>query len=151
MNASLPPLVDGWMLRLGWAVRSHMKHFVMISLLSLLFGCSRQSEPKAGALCTVDDGDEYRIAKVLVVDERGVHVRVYKNKWKERPKTIDTSVLSLGSVNDKDGFGMGHLPLTKRAFAGWKPIVVGQEDVKKEELDGYDMWKDGGGGYFGDK
>jgi hypothetical protein len=32
-----------------------------------------------------------------------------------------------------------------------KPVVVGHEEVRKEELDGYHMWKDGGGGYFGNR
>ena len=54
---------------------------------------------------------------MLAVDEVGVHVRLYKNKWKERPEKVDASTLSLGGVDDKDGFGMGHLPLTKRTFA----------------------------------
>jgi len=54
-------------------------------------------------------------------------------------------------MDDKEGIGMGHVPLTKRAFAAMKPVVVGQEEVRREELDGYQMWKDGGGGYFGNK
>ena len=124
----------------------------MISLLSFLCGCAKQPEPQPGALYTDDDGEGfYRVAKVLVIDKDGVHIRLYKNKWKERPQIIDTNVLSLGSVIDKDGFGMGHLPLSKRSFAAWKPMVIGQEEVKKDELDGYDMWKEGGGGYFGNK
>jgi hypothetical protein len=129
-----------------------MKRFVMLSIFTFLFGCSRQAQPKPGALCTVDDGEGfYRIAKVLVVDEGGVHVRLYKNKWKERPENVDASTLSLGGVDDKDGSGIGHLPLTKLVFAAMKPVVIGHEEVRKEELDGYDMWKGGGGGYFGNK
>ncbi len=124
----------------------------MISLLSFLFGCAPQHQDKAGTLYTVDDGEgSYVVAKILVVDDRGVHVRLYKNKWKERPKSVDTSLFSVGTVHDKDGVGIGHLPLSKRAFAAWKPSVIGHQEVKKEELEGYEMWKEGGGGYFGDK
>jgi hypothetical protein len=129
-----------------------MKRFVMLSIFALLLGCSQQAQPRPGALCTVDDGKgSYRIAKVLVVDEVGVHVRLYKNRWKERPEKVDASTLSLGGVDDKEGMGMGHVPLTKRAFAAMKPVVIGQEEVRKEELDGYHMWKDGSGGYFGNR
>lgn len=129
-----------------------MKLLAMISLFSFLAACARQPAVTPGSLCTVDDGEGfYRVAKVLVVDDVGVHTRLYKNRWKERPEQVDLSLLSLGSIHDKDGFGMGHLPLTKRSFAAWKPVVFGKEEVKKEELEGYDMWKEGGGGYFGDK
>src|SRR5688572_418917 len=129
-----------------------MKRIAMISLLSFLLGCSRQHQPQAGTLCTIDDGEGfYRVAKVLVVDDGGVHIRLYKNKWKTRPQTVDTNILSLGSMNGKEGFGMGHLPLARQAFGAWKPVVIGREEVRKDELDGYEMWKAGGGGYFGNK
>jgi hypothetical protein len=129
-----------------------MRLLAMIGLLSFLFGCSGQPEISAGVLCTVDDGEGfYRVAKVLAIDDAGVHIRLYKNKWKERPKEVDRSTLSLGSIHDKDGFGMGHLPLTKRAFSAWKPVFLSKEEVRKEEMHGYEMWKDSKGGYFGDK
>jgi hypothetical protein len=129
-----------------------MKRIVMTGLLSLLLGCSKQQQPQAGALCTVDDGEGfYRVAKVLVVDDGGVHIRLYKNKWKERPQSVDTNVLSLGGVNDKEGFGMGHIPLSRQAFAAWKPVVFDRDQVRPDELDGYEMWRQGGGGYFGNK
>lgn len=121
-----------------------------MGLLSFLFGCSQAPSLKQGALYTVDDGEGFfRVAKVLVLDEHGVHVRLYKNKWKERPATVDVSILSLGGVDDPDGFGMGHLPLSKNAFAEWRPVLVQDGTVAKDELDGYEMWKEGGGGYFG--
>jgi hypothetical protein len=129
-----------------------MKRLAMISVLSFLFGCAQQQSPRPGSLCSVDDGEgSYRVAKILMVDEQGVHIRLYKNKWKERPKTIDASALTLGSIKDGNEFGMGHLPLTKKAFAAWKPVVISEQEVKKDELDGYELWKDGGGSYFGGK
>ena len=120
-----------------------------LGFLSCLFGCSQQPEYQVGDFYSVNDGEgAYAVAKVLAVDE-GVHIRLYKNKWTTRPETVDPSVLSLGNVNDQDGFGMGHMPLTKSAFASWHPILVGHDEVTDEELEGYQMWKDGGGGYFG--
>lgn len=38
---------------------------------------------------------------------------------------------------------MGHLPLAWREFALWEPHGIGWEPVKAEELDGYEIWKDG--------
>ncbi|HTR41481.1 MAG TPA: hypothetical protein VMH87_07680 [Pseudomonadales bacterium] len=122
----------------------------MPNIFNFLFRRPQQAQIIPGTICTVDDGEGfYRVAKVLVIDDGGVHARLYKNRWTERPQAVDMSTLSLGSVYDKDGFGMGHLPLTKRAFAAWKPIVLGLEEVRQEELDGYEIWKDGKGGYFG--
>lgn len=121
-----------------------------MGLFSFLFGCSRSPALKAGALYSVNDGEGfYRVAKILVLDEQGVHIRLYKNKWKERPATVDVSTLSMGSIDDPEGFGMGHLPLSRKAFTAWQPMFVQDGTVANEELDGYQMWKEGGGGYFG--
>ena len=121
----------------------------MVSLVSLLFGCGGHSNFQVGGLYSVEYGDgTYRVAKVLAVEKAGVHVRLYKNEWKERPQNVDPSVLSLGSVNDGDGFGMGHLPLTAKGFAAWKPALLSKEAVSKDELEGYEMWKEGGGGFW---
>ncbi|MCW5891051.1 MAG: hypothetical protein KIT14_10925 [bacterium] len=120
--------------------------------LSEICGC-RPSQPKleVGALYSVDDGEgHYRIAKILALDDRGVHMRLYKKKFSTRPATADPSSLTLGSVDDADGFGMGHLPLTRRAFLAWEPVFIAPGVVSAEELDGYEIWKEGGG-YFGDE
>ena len=121
-----------------------------MGLLTFLFGCSQPPALQEGSLYTVDDGEGfYRAAKILALDDQGVHVRLYKNKWKERPAVVDISALSLGSIHDDDGVGLGHLPLLKKAFMAWSPVFVQDGKVTKDELDGYEMWKEGGGGYFG--
>jgi hypothetical protein len=57
--------------------------------------------------------------------------------------------LSLGTVHDEDGFGIGHLPLSARNFAHWEPMIIGHEEVSPEELEGYNLWKESGGGVWG--
>jgi hypothetical protein len=52
-------------------------------------------------------------------------------------------------VKDKDGFGMGHLPISERDFKGWKAVLLMQSEVKADELEGYKLWKEAGGGVFG--
>ena len=47
---------------------------------------------------------------------RRVCTFAYKNRFKDRPER-DKRELSLGKVDDPDGFGMGHLPLTRAASA----------------------------------
>ena len=109
----------------------------------------KNSEPKVGGLYSVVDGEgRFRVAKVLALDDAAVHVRLYKNRFPSRPKTVDPSSLTLGSIDDREGFGMGHLPLAREGFAGWEPVFLMQSSVSEEELEGYKMWKEAGGGIF---
>ena len=97
---------------------------------------------KAGSICTVENGDgKYGIVKVLVINDREAHVAVYKNVYEKRPNKIDFKTLSIGSMYDEDGFGIGHIPLKRREFDSWKPVSVGYEKITKEDLEGYEMWK----------
>jgi hypothetical protein len=92
--------------------------------------------------------DEYVIAKILGIDSVGVHIRLYKEKFFKRPVLIQTSTLTLGSINDNDGFGFGHLPIVRELFASWEPVLITTETLEEEELEGYKMWSDHNGGYF---
>jgi len=86
--------------------------------------------------------------KLLARDEGICHVRVYKQKFGSRPERVDPSKLSLGTIHDKDGFGMGHLPLSDEAFRAWQPVLISKTLVTSEELEGYRMWKEASGGVF---
>lgn len=87
------------------------------------------------------DENDYRIAKLLV-HERGIcHLRVYKQTFASRPAQIDVAQLTLGSMNDADGFGIGHVPLRESSFLAWKPVFVARGRVLPDEREGYDVWK----------
>ena len=121
-------------------------------VLTALFGCASAPPERAGALYSVDDGEGwFRVAKVLLVEGEGVHIRLYKNRFKTRPDSVDFQSLTLGTVHDTDGFGMGHLPLTRRAFRAWQPVFLAESPVAESELEGYRAWKDAKGGFWGDK
>jgi hypothetical protein len=106
--------------------------------------------PKSGALYSVDDGEGFiRIAKILVMDGEGVHIRLYKNKFTSRPSDVEPASLDLGSIYDSDGFGMGQLPLSHAAFEAWTPIYLRDDVVREDELDGYREWQSARGGHFG--
>ncbi len=121
-------------------------------LTAAVAGCAGATEPlRAGALYSVDSGEGYfQVAKVLVVDSTGVHVRLYKNRFKTRPDKVDFEKLSLGSIDNPDGFGMGHLPLTHEAFRAWEPVFIVESPITADELEGYRQWQAAKGGYFGD-
>lgn len=103
-----------------------------------------------GGVYSIDNGDgEFGVVKILKLEPGIVHVRVYKNKFSSRPRAIQLDDLSLGSIEDKDGFGMGHLPISENDFNGWKAIWLASSEVKPDELEGYQLWKEAGGGVFG--
>jgi hypothetical protein len=128
-----------------------MKHHAAFLVILLAFtGCSGGNSMTEGGVYSIDNGDgKFGVVKILKVEPGIVHVRVYKNKYSARPSTIKLDDLSMGSIKDKDGFGMGHLPISEKDFTGWKAVLLTKTEVKDEELDGYRLWKEAGGGVFG--
>ena len=97
---------------------------------------------RVGGVYSIDSGEgDFRVAKILALDPGVIGVRIYKQKFATRPTTVEPSSLTLGSIHDRDGFGMGHLPIDEREFAAWKPQLLLVQDVTGEELDGYREWK----------
>lgn len=120
-----------------------IKLFLIISTCFIAFSCIKQSDSiKAGSICTIEDGEgKYGVVKVLVINDQEAHIKIYKNKYDQRPAKVDIKTLSLGSINDSDGFGIGHIPLERAGFDNWKPISVGYEEVTEDDLVGYEIWK----------
>jgi hypothetical protein len=79
----------------------------------------------------------WTIMKIIAVDIAAVHIRTYANKFPAPPKDIDPSVLSMGSIHDPMGFGIGHLPIAKAGFLAEKPVLIKVLPVTEEELEGY--------------
>jgi len=118
-------------------------------LMSGLCGCYRLPTLVVGGLYSVlDEQGHYRTAKVVALDGDGVHLRLYKNRWERRPKAVASRSLALGTINDPDGFGVGHLVLTKKEFGSWKPVFLSREDPTPDELEGYKIWTQGRSGDF---
>lgn len=83
----------------------------------------------------------FNVAKVLVVDDRGLHVRVYAEQFVERPQALPDD-LHVGSLYDGGAFGVGHIPVTVAEFDRWKPELLGTEPVDLDELGDFRHWKD---------
>ncbi len=111
-------------------------------------GCSQSSEDwRVGGLYSIESGDSgYGVVKILALDPGVVNVRIYKQRFTTRPDSIDASSLTLGKIDDPDGFGIGHLPISEATFSSWAPVFLSQQTVAEEELDGYHMWKESGSG-----
>ena len=99
------------------------------------------SELFEGAYYSIADGDVFSVAKVLKLEPEIVHVRIYKQHFPQRPRSIDPAVLTFGTIHDTDGFGMGHLPLRVATFMDREPEFLTHAEVKPEELKGYNFWK----------
>lgn len=89
---------------------------------------------RAGAICTVANGDgKFGAIKVLQVTNIFLEVTIYKNKYDERPAMPDLDSLTIGTVHDPDGFGIGHVALSPDGFMSWEPVVVGFREITAEE------------------
>lgn len=113
--------------------------------------CARKlPDLQVGSFYSVDDGKgSYKVVKVLVIEPGVVHIRLYANTFASRPGKIDTTQLTLGSIENKEaGIGIGHLPLSSKGFTNWEPKFILPGTVNSEELDGYEEWKKAGGGIW---
>jgi hypothetical protein len=107
---------------------------------------SAPSELFEGAYYSIVDGETFSIAKILKLYPEIVHVRIYKQHFSQRPRSIDPAALTLGTIHDKDGFGMSHLPLRLVTFLNSDPIFLTHTEVTPQELEGYNFWKESADG-----
>ena len=132
-----------------------MSKFIVLALILAavavaLVACRKPSASlQVGGIYSTDDGKgRYGVVKLLEHEDGICHVRVYKQKFESRPTTIDVGSLSLGKPGDPDGFGMGHIPLRETGFLEWRPVLITKTTVTPDELEGYRIWKESGGGVF---
>lgn len=123
---------------------------ILVGLLTFLFGCPRPRWVEGGLYYTRNENGTYSVLKILKIDDGGFHVRLYSNQFTEPPKMIDESALYMAGKDRKpsERVGVGHLPISKRPFLGWRATYFQQSTVSEEELEGYSMWLEAKGGYF---
>lgn len=127
----------------------------MWTFLQRLFGSSppesvRPELAEGGLYSHLDEDGRYGVLKVLKIDDGGVHLRLYSNRFAEHPSSVDESKLFMAGVNEQppQPLGMGHIPVSRRSFSTWKIRLIQMSSVSDEELDGYRMWEEAQGGYF---
>jgi hypothetical protein len=110
-----------------------------------------------GVYSVAVDARGYAIARVLATGRTGVHVRVYSNRYRDRPTRIERSQLflaptpDLGDVAlnathpesrpDPGAFAIGHLPLRRASFAAWRPRLIRVEPLEAKDLEEYRAWR----------
>lgn len=82
--------------------------------------------------CKSGNGD-FSIVKVLVVEGGGVHACLHKNRYKERPTSVDPEELEVA---------IGSVPLSEVGFRNWEPVLLLEQPVTDDELEGYRLWRD---------
>lgn len=106
-------------------------------------------DPRPGALFASRNEDgSYSVFKVLAVDAVGIHIRIYSNRFPSRPTSLNEAELDLKSIHSSENPGIGHLPLSREAYWRMDQGFVQQSKVAKEELEGYEIFKDSGGGVW---
>ena len=123
---------------------------VVVGIATVMIACRKSSAKlEVGGLYSINNGDgRFGVAKLLAYGDGICHVRIYAQKFESRPTTIEVSTLSLGKIDDPNGGGLGHLPLRKAGFLAWQPMLIAKTTITPDELDGYNMWKEAGGGVF---
>src|SRR6185295_18836583 len=119
----------GFLLAIGYLWKFVLPFFVHRTLIVVggIYS-SIVGRDKQGALM-------YGISKVLLYENAIVHVRVYKNLFNERPRSVDISSLSLGQMGQDEFPGAGHMPMSESAFAKQRPLLLTRVDVETSELD----------------
>jgi hypothetical protein len=103
------------------------------------------------------DDRGYAVARVLATGRRSVHVRVYSNRYRDRPTTMERSELFLAPTPDLSdaalnatrpenrpdpgAFAIGHLPLRPASFAAWRPRLIRVEPLQSGDLEDYRAWR----------
>jgi hypothetical protein len=112
--------------------------------LAACHGRSAAPPVDGGIYSVVSDAEKrtFGVVKVLKVEPGAVHVRIYGGEYAARPTSVNPGQLKVGTIDEG---GMGHLPLSPRVFAAWRPVLITMSRVEPAELDGYEEWKKAGG------
>lgn len=113
---------------------------------------------RTGGLYSVAIDDRgFAVARVLATDRDGIHLRVYSNRYRDRPTRIDRAQLFLvagpdlsdAALNatypedrpDPGAFAIGHIPLRLASFRAWRPKLIGFEKLEPDDLFDYRSWQ----------
>jgi hypothetical protein len=113
---------------------------------------------RTGGLYSVAVDDRgFAVARVLATGRDGIHLRVYSNRYRDRPTRIDRSQLFLvpapdladAALNathpddrpDPGAFAIGHIPLRLASFRAWHPQLIAFETLEPDDLVEYHSWR----------
>jgi hypothetical protein len=118
---------------------------------------SRLAARTGGLYSVAVDDRGFAVARVLATGRDGIHLRVYSNRYRDRPTRIDRSQLFLvpapdladAALNathphdraDPGAFAIGHIPLGLASFRAWRPRLIALERLEPDDLVEYRSWQ----------
>lgn len=135
----------GWVFNPGTPLVTGL---LTVPMLSAVRRVLESTEVQEGGLYTVWTKGLFRAVQILKTDDTGVHLRLYPGAWQDRPTVLHVPDLPRP---DEEPHGIGHLPFTRKSFFAMGPKLASSEAVAitEEDLEGYRMWQENKGGYFG--
>lgn len=105
---------------------------------------------RAGTYFSIAESEfGYRIGKILIFDEWGVHICLFSNHYLLRPDKVKPEELYMNSEeDDPKRFGIIHIPLLYSSFKNAEPEFIMNGTISEKELEEYKIWKNEKGGYF---
>jgi hypothetical protein len=115
----------------------------------VLSGCPKKELMEGGVYSVESERGGFSIVKILKLDSGGVHVCLYSDHFAQRPSGTDVSLYMVEVPRKpKEKLCMGHMPLSSKSFAGWRPKLIKIVSVQSTELECYEKWRQAKGGYF---
>ncbi len=107
----------------------------------------------SGGLYACFKDDVYTCFKVLAVDERGVHVKVFPAEFKQLPSASECRRLAALPSNAHSMCPehkplIGHAPVLRSSLDQMDIRLIAASSVGDDELEGYRVWEEAQGGYF---
>ena len=80
--------------------------------------------------------DTYGIVRLLRLDEDTAHLRLYVNRYYERPQAIRPEDLKMQGGAGGVEMGLEHMPMPLKGFRKWQPRLLLVTEVSDQELSG---------------
>lgn len=121
-----------------------IKPYFLVFALFFIFGCTGNgfNDLKPGDVCSIEnDSASFGVMKILAIEDSVFHIKIYRNKYPQRPEQTEISELTIEPDTANLNFGIPHLALTKNSFSKWKPKFIRNENVTEEEVTFLNIWK----------
>jgi hypothetical protein len=84
-----------------------------------------------GLYVSKNKNGEYGVTKILALEKKVVHVRMYTDKFDTKPTKLNSKNLSMM---------IGHAPMAREGFLNSNAELVAIEKVSEDELEGYNYF-----------
>ena len=120
--------------------------FLACLFLAACGGSPDIAEFETGGIYSVTRPDgTYGAVKLLQKEAGMVHLRLYVNRFPDRPREILPEDLKMQGGTTGMEMGIDHIPMPTKGFQKWGPQLLTTTEVTEQELSTYRQWKQSGG------